>query len=377
MPDQRACFTQSLQARSARQARVLHELEGVHRGGKRPPLQALEFRVLAAWGRASPRTRGAASRWHILPSRARNGLKSLQFEPSARALPQRKHVPIRGHATAIRSCASKATLRRADDAVGERDGRAVAAEAADIAHPARVAATSGVPAGAAHGVVGEALQEAVARSGDVCTGTIAGALQAARQAAGAARAIGFLPAAAAAVLARARLTVAVQRASATGSAGSAHPAAVDVGLVLVVHEVVAARHGAGAVAANAGGTVRSTTAGAASGAARAGPAAIEARLTAILQTILARWRSAALRRRRAEKATRAICRAAAVGALGTTRRARPRAVDGALSLVPDPVRATRRDTAAARAVMGIAVRVGAAFRGRRRRGLGSHQLAPR
>ena len=76
---------------------------------------------------------------------------------------------------------SEAALRGADDAVGERDaGPAAAAEAADVANSARVAATGAEPAGADRGIVAEALEEAVARGRDVCARGVARALEAGR-----------------------------------------------------------------------------------------------------------------------------------------------------------------------------------------------------
>ena len=80
----------------------------------------------------------------------------------------------------LRAESSKIALRRADDAVGESDGRGVAAEAADVANSARVAATGGIPARAQRGIVAEALQEVIARGRDLRARVVAAALEARR-----------------------------------------------------------------------------------------------------------------------------------------------------------------------------------------------------
>ena len=167
----------------------------------------------------------------------------------------------------------------------------------DIADAAGVRATRSKPAWAVRDVISEALQEVAAGRRGLHAGAIAGAIERGGQAARAARAVRILASAAAPILARARLAVGIERAGATRAAAAAHTAAVGVGLILIPHQIVAARAGASCVAADRRDAICAAAAAVAGAAARARATTVEARLGAIFFAILTGGGCAALRRR--------------------------------------------------------------------------------
>jgi len=226
----------------------------------------------------------------------RPGTHRIAIASNSRKLPTDLEAPVG------KAITSEIALRGAEDPVGEGDGRRAGASVVGfVADAAGVRAARCEPAGAARCVVRETLQEGVACGRELRARAVAGAAEAGGQAARTTGAVELSAPTTGSVLARTGPAVAVESARLAGTARGAGAAAVDVGLVLVPHQVVTARRGARAVAADAGVAIFGASAGAAGGAGAAVAAAVAVRLRAVLHAVLAGGLRAAPRRLGAEE----------------------------------------------------------------------------